>query len=209
MRNRKSRTSPIKYALVVDGQCEQRYLRALKEEEKLGIQIKPELPSKNTIEGQYQKALELKNVGYDRIFWIIDLDVVLKEARESKINSLDSLTKLKAYFKKLEIKRNIQIIINNPCLERWFFLHFTDSGRNYIDYNSLEKDLKKYLPNYEKTEKYYLNGKNIYKRLNELLPIAIKNAQKLGRFDINNPEKNVSEMPIVFEALGIKEKYID
>jgi len=65
--------------------------------------------------------------------------------------------------------------------------------------------LKKHLPDYLKSEKYYTQrDKDIYLRLKSHLPTAIKNAQTLSAFDVENPNRGYTEMHKLFEAIGLK-----
>ena len=78
--------------------------------------------------------------------------------------------------------KNISIIETIPCIEFWFLLHFykTYSTRTYENYNSLKKELKKYLTDYDKSEKYFRRVK-IYQTLKKSnkLDKAIEYAEKL------------------------------
>ncbi|MBP9134766.1 MAG: RloB domain-containing protein [Saprospiraceae bacterium] len=47
---------------------------------------------------------------------------------------------------------NVVVIVNNPCLEFWFLLHFEKTSKYFNTCSSAETQLKKYLPNYEKTQ---------------------------------------------------------
>lgn len=64
-----------------------------------------------------------------------------------------------------------------------------------------EKQLKRYLKDYEKKQKYYTNQDNdIYLRLKPNLAEALKNAKALKLFDTENPNKGMSEMQLFFES---------
>jgi hypothetical protein len=89
MRKPKPRSSfGPSYALVVDGETEVWYFQMLKQfEDKKGqfrINIKPEIPQKKTLEGQFELVKELAGSEYKRVFWIVDLDTIQKESREVK-----------------------------------------------------------------------------------------------------------------------------
>lgn len=54
-----------------------------------------------------------------------------------------------------EIYRKIYVIVNNPCLEYWFLLHFENSGRTYKNCGDVTTKLKRYLPGYDKSARYF------------------------------------------------------
>ena len=57
------------------------------------------------------------------------------------------------------------------------------------------------LEGYSKSERYYKNQRiNLVGRINESLPTAIKNAKRLGDFDIYNPYNPVVEIYKLFEG---------
>lgn len=83
-RNRRKRSVSPAIAIVGDGFCEQIYFQQLREAEGIrNIQIRPELPNRSGKGGGFKrifiKAEELAKEGYDRVFCLIDMDVVLYE----------------------------------------------------------------------------------------------------------------------------------
>jgi hypothetical protein len=75
---------------------------------------------------------------------------------------------------------------------------------NFATYSILEKELKKHLTDYQKTEKYFKNSRqDIYRRLKPNLETATNNSQKTGNFDFENIYKGISEMHKIFAALGL------
>lgn len=183
-----------KIAVIVDGHTEYWYLKMVQRNEKSSrVDIKPEIPQRKKLSDQHKKVLELLQI-YDKVIWIIDLDVVLKESK---------LPDFLGYKKSLEKKyNNIIIIINHPCLEYWILLHFSSTSPQFTNCGEVEKLLRNKFPEYSKTEKFYTKQHNyIYLRLEEKLPLAIANAKKLGEFDIETPYKGISEMFKLFEEL--------
>lgn len=192
------------FAVVVDGECEVWYLQMLIRNEKdhLNIRVKPELPSKKALHDQFKLVKELAK-DYTKTFWIIDLDVILKETREAKKDSKTKIQELSEYINCIhkEYKEAVTIIVNNPCLEFWLLLHFESTSKYFDTCKGAEEQLKKHLKDYEKTQKYYTKQDNdIYLRLKPNLADALKNAKALKLFDIKNPNKAMSEMQLFFEA---------
>jgi hypothetical protein len=194
------------YAIVVDGKTEIWYLELLRQVEQLhNVQIKPELPKKKKLKEIYAFVLDLTN-DYDKVIWILDLDTIIKEGKESKKGLKEMMGIIGKYKKTIE-KKQALLIVNTPCLEEWFLMHFEYSGKYYPDCSSVERHLKeKYIPDYEKTQKMYKKKNNdIYSRLKPNLKTGLENAKKLGEFDLTNPEKAKTEMYKLFDFLGIQE----
>ncbi|WP_394801476.1 RloB domain-containing protein [Belliella filtrata] len=103
---------------------------------------------------------------------------------------------------------NVIVIINNPCLEFWFLLHFENSSKFFDTCAKAETKLKQYLKDYEKTQKYFTKqDSDIYLKLKPYLQDAITNSQKLGQFDQNDPYKALCEMYLLFQADELKKHY--
>ena len=203
---RKGRNIPTKqsFAVVVDGETEYWYLQMLKHNEpNIPFKIKPQILQKKNIDQQYELVTELSEEEYDKVFWIVDLDVLLKEEREKK-NSTSSLQQFLNYYKSLSKQQKIVVIVNNPCLEYWFLLHFQMTNKVFTACTDAEKQVSQKLKGYEKTEKFFKNN-DIYKQLKPFLKTAKENATALGSFDTYNHSKAMCEMPLLFQELKLKE----
>ena len=79
----------------------------------------------------------------------------------------------------------------NPCTEFWFLVHFlpTLSTKNYRNCDEVVKDLRKYLPGYEKSKKYFKKT-NLYQDLTSKgdLQKAIQYADQLYEIAQKTPE---------------------
>lgn len=220
MRPRKTRKKIPTFAFVVDGQTEIWYLQMFKRNEEkfnnLRINIKPEIPQKKKLVDQFELVLEQANSEFDKVFWIVDLDVVLKETRESKTDDT-SLKKFLSFLDELknpkrkkdeETYSKIKVIVNNPCMEYWFLLHFDPSGKSFSNCAGVLPKLKKYLKGYEKTERYFKKSDlDIYTRLKPHLGKAITNASSLGEFNQEYPEKGICEMDKLFLCDELKDHF--
>jgi len=80
-RKRGKRKLKPHYIILVDGQSEIVYLNLIK---KQNIKVIPEIPKKKSLKDMYS-LFKSKQKEADKVFWIIDLDVVIKE---NKINEL-------------------------------------------------------------------------------------------------------------------------
>ena len=202
IKNKNKNNKKIIFSFVVDGECEIWYLQMMKKNEKfLNINLEPKLPQKKKLSDQYKMVTELAKES-EKVFWIIDVDNINKETQETKKGEKTVLQQFKEYYS--QIPANTIIILNNPCLEFWFLLHYKQTLKYFATYTGLERELKKYLVDYQKTEKYFKNSRHdIYQHLKPNLATAINNANLTGAFDFNNTHKGLSEMHKVFNELWL------
>lgn len=206
MRTKEKRQTRQAFAVVVDGKTEKWYLEMLKyNEPDILFNITDRIPKNKDIDEQYKlvRNLSKKEEEYDKVFWIVDLDVLLKEERE-KNNSTSSLQKFLNYYKNLSKQKKIVVIVNNPCLEYWFLLHFQKTNKVFTACTNAEKEVSQKLKGYEKTEKFFKKSNNdIYKQLKPYFQTAVSNATALGTFDPYNHSEAMCEMPLLFQALQL------
>ena len=195
------------FTIIGDGETEKWYFDMLQRTEKdLNIVISPRLTVKKTLEEQFKNVIseseKRKIYKKDQVFWIIDFDTILSETREAKKGKKPASQEFKEYYEKLKKRDNVKIIINNPCLEFWFLLHFKEIGRFFNNCDDAKKELQKHLTDYKKDEKYFKKQNNdIYLRLKPHRNTALVNAKKLLEFNFEYPNKSVSEMYVLFETL--------
>ena len=199
---------PLKdsFSVIVEGGCEAWYLNMLKRHEKsVQISINPEIPQKKHLSDSFELVKE-KAKDYTKVFWIVDLDVIIKETKEAKKGKKTRMNEFLEYQTALKKDyTNVMVIVNNPCFEIWFLLHFEQNNVTFSDYKSLKKVFIRYLPDYEKKEKYYVRtNPDIWIRLKNELQTAYENAKKLGYFDENNTAKALAEMWLLFEETAFK-----
>jgi hypothetical protein len=191
------------FAFVVDGETEIWYLQMLKRNERqLRLNIEPKIPQRKSIEEQFNLVVDLSEREYWKVFWLIDLDAIIKESRETPKGRKTPL-QVFIEFRKI-IKReykNVIFIINNPCLEFWFILHFEKTSKLFDTCAKAETELKKHLKDYEKTQKYFTKQDNdIYIKLKRFLKTAINNSESLGQFDMDEQTKAICEMHLLFQT---------
>jgi hypothetical protein len=170
-------------------------------ERSIVVNIEPKIPQRKKLSEQFENVIKLSEES-TKVFWIIDFDVITKETKKSKTGSKTATQLFLEYRKTIAEKyKNVVIIVNNPCLEFWFLLHYEPTSKYFDTCEGVEKQLKKYLKDYEKTEKYYTKQDNdIYLRLKQNLAGAVRNAKALKLFDTENPNKGMSEMQLFFET---------
>ena len=203
---RRGRNIPTKqsFAVVVDGETEYWYLEMLKRNEpNIPFKIRPQILQKKNIDQQYELVTELSEEEYDKVFWIVDLDVLLKEEREKKGNT-SSLQQFLNYWQQLSKQNKVVVIVNNPCLEYWFLLHFQKTNKVFAACTDAEKQVSQHLKGYEKTEKFFKKSNNdIYKQLKPYFQTAVSNATALGSFDTHNHSEAMCEMFLLFKTLQL------
>lgn len=204
MRTGRKRQTQQAFAVVVDGETEYWYLEMLKRNEpNILFDITPKILQKKNIDQQYKSVTELSEEEYDKVFWIVDLDVLLKEEREKKSNT-SSLQKFLNYWQQLLKQEKVVVIVNNPCLEYWFLLHFEKTTKIFTTCIDVEKEVSRHLKGYQKTQKFFKKSNNdIYKQLKPYLQTAKENATALGSFDTYNHSKAMCEMPLLFKELQL------
>ena len=204
-----TKTNPS-FALVVDGETEVWYLQMLKRNERdIRVSIKPEIPNKKSVEEQYKMVCDLSNKEFTKVFWIFDLDTVIKEENEAPKGKKSPLKAFNEY--KTDLAKNypnVVVIVNNPCIEFWFLLHFEKTSKYYKTCSSAEAQLKKHLKNYEKTQKFFTKqNDDIYLKLKPKINTAIENSIALGNFDIQNPTKAMCEMELLYQSDELKKHF--
>ena len=212
-RERKPRKALSAIAIIVDGQDEKWDVNKVKEhqpcDELKTIKVKPELPERKKVQELFDFAKSKLEKEYTFVVLIVDFDEPLKDTKEfNKFNEL--------YTKYVAAKNNslvgrqktnygwmekLLLIVNNPCLEYWYLLHYSKTSKFFSDYAALCPELRK-IPDfaqYEKCEKYYNSHPDIYVRLdkNNGLANARKNAMP---FNLDNcTYTGGSEMNCMFD----------
>ena len=200
---RKKKTPPRwkTATVIVEGETEKWYISMLKRNERsLPINIKPELNVKKTLEKQYEYVVNAAE-DYTKVFWIVDFDTILAETKVAKKGTSTPLQRFNNYRNEIEkeYKNIVIVIVNSPCLEFWLLLHFETTSRYFDKCDKAIKQLKKHLSDYKKSEQFYTKqDQDIYLKLKPQLQNAIKNAEKLGKFDQETPYKAIAEMHLFF-----------
>lgn len=209
--------------VIVDGQDEQMYLEQAKcyycssKPELRSIKVKPELPEKKKkkkVSELFDFAKKKLQEEYTDVILILDFD--------GPLNNPNEFEQFKKYYEKYKLVKenklttkdtrgykwmeNITLIVNSPCIEYWFLLHFAKNNTTkfYQTYKpELEKDVKK-LPNfrdYDKSEDFYQKNPDLFTRLGGMPNLT--NARKFKdnqKFELNSCKtRGVSEMAKLFD----------
>lgn len=196
-------------ALVVDGQDEKWYIDRVKAHYPCNalksIRIRPELPERKKVQELFDFAENKLNEEYTYVVLIIDMDEPLKDAKEFNTfqdlygkyvaahnNSLVGRQKTKYGW-----MNKLLLIVNNPCLEYWYLLHYRKTTKFFADFAELQTELRRIpeLTQYKKCENYYNCHPDIYIRLernnglinarNNAVPFNISNCKTQGCSEMN------------------------
>ena len=130
------------------------------------------------------KEVGFNSEGGDLAFCVIDVDN--DEGKSGSINGL----------KRDGANRDIIYITSNLCFEYWFLLHFTYTTKQFMNGKELEKELRKYIPKYQR-------NKDIFSKVYPHTQIALENSKKSNMFheknsnvekNMFNPSTNMSEI---------------
>ena len=212
-RERKPRKVYPAIAVLVDGNDEQWYVSKVRDHYPCDalrtIKIRPELPRRKKVQELFDLAKSKLEEEYTFVIIMFDLDEPLRNPKE--FEKFKELYTLYLFAQENSLKgrqktnynwmKKILLIVNNPCLEYWYLLHYRRTTKFFADYTALCSELRKIpeLAKYKKDEDYYNCHPNIYERLsrNNGLENARRNAIK---FDLNNcKNQGCSEMNLFFD----------
>ena len=190
--NRRVRKS---IAIIGEGLTEYRYVDDMRTTERYRFSLVPGIPKHSDIDDIVNLAKERVNAGYDYVLCLIDMDVI--ESSHDKM----------AHYRSLK-KDNSKIIFveSSPCTEYWFLMHYMPgpSSKEYADYNAVAQELKKHIPDYDKTETFF-NKTHIYRELKEKgdLAQAIELSRGLDKLHATAPEvyKSYTQMYKLFDII--------
>lgn len=203
-------------AIIVDGKDEKWYIETIKKHYQdlcpaiRTIKIEPDLPQEKRIQELFDLAQIKHSEGYKHVVLIIDLDTTNKEPKEfQKFKELyekyisiikgNSKGRTNARYKWM---KDLSLIINNPCLEYWYIIHFDFTNKFFNSFDELKPLLQKHLPDYEKSERYYKGTPDIFMRLGDIkgLAVARQNTKKYSTFDTTTCQTcGITEMNKLFD----------
>ena len=190
--NRRVRKS---IAIIGEGLTEYRYVDDMRTTERYRFSLVPGIPKHSDIDDIVNLAKERVNAGYDYVLCLIDMDVI--ESSHDKM----------AHYRSLK-NDNPKIIFveSSPCTEYWFLMHYMPcpSSKEYADYKAVAQELKKHIPDYEKTETFF-NKTHIYRELKEKgdLAQAVELSRELDKLHATEPEvyKSYTQMYKLFDII--------
>lgn len=171
------------------------------------IKIKPEMVQHKRCRDLFESAHQKLGEGASSVFLVLDLDTIRKDARDliDFHNLYSQYIKVKSGNKSRKNKwmEKLTIIVNNPCLEFWYLLHFKPTTKFYDDFCAIREDIRKInaLSNYDKSQEYYYNAPDIFTRLGGLkgLENARLNSNGIAFYINKCNQSGISEMPLLFD----------
>lgn len=141
------------------------------------------------------QAKKCLDEGYDEVICLMDID---------RLNTHPAEKQIYLKVKSQTAFRRVTFIETDPCTEYWFLLHFVSrlSARRYDDYIAVEKELRKHIPNYCKSDNY-LRKVKLYDFLvqNGDLGNALSLARKSADLHNQGGENSYSQMYKLFDKL--------
>ena len=139
------------------------------------------------------KEMDLSLEKGDLGFIILDIDN--DPIKVQMISSLTQRNRISA----------IRFVVSNPAFEVWLLLHFKYSTRQYKDGDAVIKELRRYLPYYEK-------NRDCYEECKGRIHKAVANSTRLAQYYADyewpsiecNPRTDIGEMISCLEGIAIR-----
>lgn len=157
------------------------YFDSLRIVNRYPFKVAPDFPQHSDIPHMSKLVNDYVRRQYDYVVCLVDMDRLLAHPAEMET------------YKHLKSKSDscVMWVETNPCTEFWFLLHFLPSLaiRHYANQDQAIAELRKYMPGYEKTQRYLAKA-NIYCYLrdNGDLSRAMSNAEQLCRLCNDNKD---------------------
>lgn len=118
------------------------------------------------------KAKRLSHKNGDMGFCLVDHDC--QSSKDELIMKAD----------KIANKKNLKLLVSNPCFELWYLCHFIRSTRQYSSSSAVVEELKRYYPQYKKEDD------SIVEAVREKTGVAIENAKFIEKHCLENGYEN-------------------
>lgn len=177
--------------IIGEGLTEQYYFTHLKHLKNYKCVVKPRFFGKTSIT-EIEKSVKKLLQGEVSVICVFDADV-----SERNIVEKEKLIQLK---KKYQRNKNVLICDSLPSIEFWFLLHFVKTGKHFQNSKAVERELKKFITDYNKTDNYLKNSRWV-EQLVEKLEIACDNAKSIGQID-GSSYSNIFKVIEQFETLA-------
>lgn len=168
-KNRPKRNLKPRYAVLGDGITEQWHLYHLKDWKAYKYKISPSLFADVGIEKAEGIIDGLLAEGYDQVTFLTDYDTIVSQGKKEAFEK---------FVKEYGSKNEVLICETMPAIELWFLLHFTYTTREFPDCAQVERELKRYLPEYEK-RKSFLEKKSWFEEMVKGESEAVERAGRL------------------------------
>lgn len=178
--------------VIGEGLTEKYYFQHLKKIKGYSCIVRPRFfSSKNSIYYLEKRTKELLLADVT-VICAFDADILQRNQEERERHQ--------KFIKKYKGNKKVIICDSLPSIEFWFLLHFRKTNKQFANYSSIRDELRKYIPNYDKTIKFLSQDKWV-KALIDRQNIAIKNGKGL------NPEEG--SYSNIYKAVKTLEEMLD
>lgn len=137
--------------IIGEGITEKYYFQHLKKLKNYSCIVRPRFfSSKNSIYYLEKRTSDLLQADV-KVICVFDSDVSQRN-KEEKL-------RLNNFIKSYKNNKNVIICDSLPSIEFWFLLHFKMTNKYFANYGEVRDELRKYIPNYDKTEKFLTQDK--------------------------------------------------
>jgi len=199
-------------AIIGEGITEKYYIESLKGVSPFTIMPRELGKKASSLTSLRKNITSSINKGFDEVYCLIDMDGKAIGKNKGDYFNLKNKYHNKIFIKKSKgFETKVFFIETERCTELWFLYYFTKVAitRKFNSYKELEKELRKYRPNYEKSEKYFKSLTNIHRDFeSKTQKGSIIQAYKNSKASLKSNIKDrrgytYSEMHLLIEALGI------
>lgn len=178
--NKRAQKSPV-ITVIGEGLTEQYYFRHIRSIFGYRYILKPYFFGTTSLKEMELKINEVVE-GNGIAVCVFDVDVASRNVAEQR--------KLNRLLHKYERKPNVIFCESMPSIEFWFLIHYQNTNRHFNDAAAVERELKRHLENYEKTE-HFLERDHWMRELSgdEKLIGAIVRARNFG--DTGHSRSNI------------------
>lgn len=176
--------------IIGEGLTEKLYFQHLKKLKGYSCVVRPRFfSSKNSIYYLEKRTMELLMADVT-VICAFDADVAQRNDGERE--------RLQNFVKKYRDDDKVIICDSLPSIEFWFLLHFKKTNKHFPNYNAIRDELRKYIPGYDKTDKFLIQDKWI-KTLIDRQDSAIKNGKSLNSGD--GSYSNIYKAVVILEKM--------
>ena len=153
MKNKLQREAVL---IIGEGPTERFYLESLRDIFPSSWNIKVNQPKHgNNIQQLDTRIMEAAEMGYTKVFCMIDMDTKKEGTEHDKYIALKRKYANPIVKKRKGIDCEVRFYETERCTEQFFLYYFSETSRAFSSYHDLEKELKNHC-DYEKTEKFFI-----------------------------------------------------
>ena len=177
--------------VIGEGLTEKYYFQHIKKLKGYSCVVRPRFfSSKNSIYYLEKRTKELL---------LADVTVICAFDSDVSQRNQEERERHQKFIKSYQGNKKVIICDSLPSIEFWFLLHFRKTNKQFANYTAIRNKLRKYIPNYDKTERFLCQDKWV-RVLIDKQNIAIENGKSL------NPEEG--SYSNIYKAVKILEEML-